>query len=181
MASDWLAAVPPHNEKPCLTIFDNHRVFLTWPFHCNNGPRSGDVDVYQGTRSTLVYVMVSYHSKCHYNPPASVGHFEWCRMISGNPFQIISSHYSDVIMSAMVSQITGVSSVYSTVCSGADQRKHQGSASFAFVRGIHPSPVTRGECFHLMTSSWESCECVTLGQISWWFILHDYLIMCGNM
>ena len=37
------------------------------------------------------------------------------------------------IMSAMVSQITGVSSVYSS----ADQRKHQSSASLAFVRGIH--------------------------------------------
>ena len=30
-------------------------------------------------------------------------------------------HYSEVIMSMMVSQITGVSSVYSTVCSGADE------------------------------------------------------------
>ena len=46
------------------------------------------------------------------------------------------SHYIDVIMSAMA-QITGVSIVYSTVCSGADQRKHQSSASVAFVRGIH--------------------------------------------
>ena len=40
-------------------------------------------------------------------------------------------------MSAIASQITGVSIVYSTVCSGADQRKHQSSASLAFVRGIH--------------------------------------------
>ena len=31
--------------------------------------------------------------------------------------------------------------VYSTVYSGADQRKHQSSASLAFVRGIHRSPV----------------------------------------
>ena len=38
-------------------------------------------------------------------------------------------HYSDVIISAMVSQITGVSMVFSTVCSGADKRKHQSSAS----------------------------------------------------
>ena len=38
-------------------------------------------------------------------------------------------------------QITGVSIVYSTVCSGADQRKHQSSASLAFVRGIHRRPV----------------------------------------
>ena len=29
----------------------------------------------------------------------------------------------------------------STVCSGADQRKHQSSASLAFVRGIHRWPV----------------------------------------
>ena len=50
------------------------------------------------------------------------------------------NHYSDVIMGAMASQITGVSIVYSTVCSGADQRKHQSSASLAFVRGIHRSP-----------------------------------------
>ena len=34
-------------------------------------------------------------------------------------------------------QITGVSIVCSTVCSGADHRKHQSSASLAFVRGIH--------------------------------------------
>ena len=36
-------------------------------------------------------------------------------------------HYSDVIMSAMASQITGVSKVCSTVCSGVAQRKHQSS------------------------------------------------------
>ena len=52
-------------------------------------------------------------------------------------YEMFSYHYSDVIMSTMASQITGVSIVYSTVCSGADQRKHQSSASLAFVRGIH--------------------------------------------
>ena len=46
-------------------------------------------------------------------------------------------HYIDVIMSMMASQITSVSIVYSTVCSGPDQRKHQNSMSLAFVRGIH--------------------------------------------
>ena len=50
-------------------------------------------------------------------------------------------HYSDVIMSAMVSEITGVSIVCYTICSGADQRKHQSSVSLAFVRGIHQWPV----------------------------------------
>ena len=34
-------------------------------------------------------------------------------------------HYSDVIMSAIASQITGISIVYPAVCSGVNQRKHQ--------------------------------------------------------
>ena len=41
----------------------------------------------------------------------------------------------------MLTQITGGSIVYSTVCSGANQRKHQSPASLAFVRGIHRWPV----------------------------------------
>ena len=44
-------------------------------------------------------------------------------------------------MDAMASNITSLTIVYSTVYSGADQRKHQSSASLAFVRGIHRSPV----------------------------------------
>ena len=40
-------------------------------------------------------------------------------------------------MGTMASQITSLTIVYSTVYSGADQRKHQSSASLAFVRGIH--------------------------------------------
>ena len=43
----------------------------------------------------------------------------------------------------MESQITGVSIVCLTVCSCADQRKHQSSASLAFERGIYRS-VYRG-------------------------------------
>ena len=38
-------------------------------------------------------------------------------------------HNSDVIVSAMASQITGFPIVCLTVCSGADQRKHRSSAS----------------------------------------------------
>ena len=52
-----------------------------------------------------------------------------------------TSHYNDVIMSTMASQITRLTIVYSTVYSGADQRKHQNSASLAFVRGIHRWPA----------------------------------------
>ena len=44
-------------------------------------------------------------------------------------------------MGAMASQITSLTIVYSTVYSGAHQRKHQSSASLAFVRGTHRWPV----------------------------------------
>ena len=49
-------------------------------------------------------------------------------------------HYDDVIMGAMASQITSLTSVYSTVYSCAHQSKHQSSASLAFVWGIHRGP-----------------------------------------
>ena len=60
-------------------------------------------------------------------------------------------HYNDDIMSAMASQITSLTIVYSTVSSSTDERKHQGSASLVCVCGIHrwslnsphKGPVTR--------------------------------------
>ena len=68
---------------------------------------------------------------------------------------------SDVMMCAMVSEITSLMIVYSTVYSDADQRRLQSSASLAFVReftGDRWIPCTNGQrhgkCFHLMTSSW---------------------------
>ena len=53
----------------------------------------------------------------------------------------VFSHYDDVIMSAIASQITSLTIVYSIVYSDADQRKHQSSASLAFVRGFTGGPV----------------------------------------
>ena len=82
------------------------------------------------------------------------------------PTETDRSHYIDVIMGTVVSQITSLAIVYSTVYSGADQGKHQSSAPLAFVREIHRGrwiPRTkgqlRGKWFHLMTSS---CVRVTL-------------------
>ena len=69
--------------------------------------------------------------------------------------------YSDVIMSAMASRITGVSTVYSTFYSGADQRKHQSSASLALGGN---SPVT-GEYPVQMASNTEN--------VSNWLRRHD--------
>ena len=57
-------------------------------------------------------------------------------------------HYDDVIMGAMASQITSLAIVYSTVYSDANQRKHQSSASLAFVwefTGDRWIPRTNGQ------------------------------------
>ena len=56
-------------------------------------------------------------------------------------WRVIAFYYNYVIMTTMASQITSLMVVYSTVYSNADQRKHQSSASLAFVWGIHRSPV----------------------------------------
>ena len=55
--------------------------------------------------------------------------------------KLVCYHYDDVIMGVLASQITSRTIVYSTIHSSADQRKHQSSASLAFVRGIRPWPV----------------------------------------
>ena len=82
------------------------------------------------------------------------------------PCPLNQLNYNGVIKNATASQIIGVSVVYSTVVSDTDQRKHQTSASLAFVRGIHRWPVNsphkwpvKRKCFHLMTSSYEPEVC----------------------
>ena len=71
-------------------------------------------------------------------------------------------HYCDIIMGAMASQITSLTTDYSAVYSGADQRKHKSSASLAFVRRInrwpvnspHKGPVTRKTFPFDVITSW---------------------------
>ena len=69
-----------------------------------------------------------------------------CQLSKHN--SMCTMHYNDVIMTTMASQIISPTVVYSIVYSGADQRKHQSSASLAFVRGIHRDqwiPRTKGQ------------------------------------
>ena len=62
---------------------------------------------------------------------------QWGCLFPGSCRDLIA-HYRDVIMSAMASQITSVSIVCSTICSGADQRKHESSALLALCEGNPP-------------------------------------------
>ena len=73
--------------------------------------------------------------------PFYVEIFQWNRNVFIlTKFSLLATHCNGVIMSAMASQITGVSIVCSTIYSGADQRKHQSATSRAFLRGIHRWP-----------------------------------------
>ena len=103
-----------------------------------------DYNVFTALRSLILSSMLSLQSRYHYS--------KWrtrnCKILrnfgSSNVAYHSSStsiHYSDVIMGAMASQITSLTSVYSTVYSGVDRRKHQSSASLDLVRGIHQWPV----------------------------------------
>ena len=74
--------------------------------------------------------------------------------------QIAVFHYCDVIMGAKGAQIISLTILYSTVHSGADQRKHWSFASLALCgefTGHWWIPRTNGQwygkCFRLMTSS----------------------------
>ena len=84
-----------------------------------------------------------------------------------------SSHYIDVIMGAMASQITSLAIFYSAVYSGADQRKHPRHwplcGEFTGDRWIsRTNGHKRGKCFHLMTSSWISSIIPPCSQHSWY-------------
>ena len=90
-----------------------------------------NVDSLWTRMSSIVFHTVHYSVE---NPMwSAVEYYRW---------SVGVTYYNDVIMSAIASQITSLSIVYSTVYSGADQRKHQSSASLTFVREIHWWPVT---------------------------------------
>ena len=91
------------------------------------------------------------------------------------------THYNDVIMGLMESQITSLTIVYSTVYSGADQRKHQISASLAFVRGMHRSPVNSPHKGPVMRKMFPCDDVmVNANTVNWamysWYIVQDFYL-----
>ena len=91
-----------------------------------------------------------------------------CRIESHNYID----YYSDVIMSAMASLLPGVPSACLAVCSGADQRKHQSSASLALSREIHRWPVD-SRWFRLTKGQYR-------GKCFIWWRHHDSVSLCAD-
>ena len=78
----------------------------------------------------------------------------------------LGNHYNDVIMAAIASPITSLTIVYSVTYSGADQRKHQSSASLAFVRGIHRWPVNSPHKLPVTREMFPSHDVTMIRQVS---------------
>ena len=78
---------------------------------------------------------------CYPNPIAFSRRANAARVLLTNSSLLDFLHYDDVIMGAMASQINSLTVAYSTVYSGADQRKHISSVSLASVWRIHQGPV----------------------------------------
>ena len=115
--------------------------------------------------------------------------------ITLEPLESNSSHYNDVIMGAIASQITSLTIGYSTIYSGADQRKHESSASlawcliFAWTANIIPYRDLRppywllvivavGNCPHPVKKiflNWSTqCDCGSFEWLGW--LAHTYNI-----
>ena len=116
-----------------------------WSWHWLSACR-GRLPLIAPCLPTIHHVRRGYYSADHHRPAPSLSTGGSSRsvfeglcdsQVSGDK----NVHYSDVIMGAMASQLTSLTTVYSTVHSGADQRKYQSSASLAFVREIHRWPV----------------------------------------
>ena len=89
-------------------------------------------------------------------------------------------------MGTIASLITSLASVYSTVHSGADQRKHQSSVSLAFVRGIHRRLVNSLHKWPVMRKMFPFDDFIMVGKNSWvgrmvssvWRLLWPLIISC---
>ena len=82
--------------------------------------------------------------------------------------ETFSTHYSDVIMGSVASQITSLTNVYSSVYSDADQRKHQSSASLGFVRGIHRGPMNSSQKWPVTRKMFLIDDVIMVTSPLWW-------------
>ena len=99
-------------------------------------------------------------------------------------------HYIDVIMSVMASQLTGVSVVYSTVCSPAGQRKTSKVRVIGLCEGNSPVtgefPAQRASNAEGVSIWWRHHDHSSCGD--WWgdvqyheaghYLQHPYLVNC---
>ena len=143
ISAKWFLYCGRHNPKVCSRAGPNNwfshtpclcelRSLRFWHLHQTGNKRNK-----QG--HAIIVMSIRFPLLSFYCRICSVDMKETFCLCSINKYtmrlQIIRLHYSDVIMGTMASQITSLTIVFSTVYSGADQRKHQSS-------GVGNSPVT---------------------------------------
>ena len=112
-----------------------------------------------------------------------------CGLINQIPlnWEFLLHHYNDVIMRAIASQITSLTIVYSIIYSDADQRKHQISASLAFVQGIHRGPVNSPHKWPVSRKMFPFDDVIMVkknySSSPWFFTCHDNraAVTCANL
>ena len=123
--------------------------------------------------------------KFHSNLPGKTSHgWTWkykfeLAVLRPEGLQSWESHYSDIIMGMMASQITSLTIVYSTIDSGTDERKDQSCTSLAFERGIHrwsvnsqhKWPVT-WKMFSFDDVIWVLRELFWYTELLWYFVMY---------
>ena len=81
------------------------------------------------------------------------------------------THYNDVMMGEMASQIAGVSTVWSTVGSGAEQRKHQSFASQKVSDAANTSIWLSHHAFRYASNNLQYCTFVQINTVYRYILL----------
>ena len=127
---DWLITRPSQTQcdHTCILWYT---ILVTWTL-------TGWVPIYSLTSLQLPLVVESIIERTW-----KVTNIYCCNIcgLQTHCSHFAGSHYSDVVMSTMASQITSVLIVCSTICPGIDKKIHKSSASLVFLRGIHWWPV----------------------------------------
>ena len=76
-------------------------------------------------------------------------------------------------MGVIAPQITSLTIVYSTVYSDADQRKHEGFASLAFVWGIHQGPVNSPQKWPVTRKMFPLDDVI----MQYWHLSHEHMFL----
>ena len=89
----------------------------------------------------------------------------WHTSIKISMVRLLWPHNSDVTMTVIASQITGVSIVLSTDCTGAEERNHQSSTSLAFVSETTAEDLSIWWRHNTSDAAWHYTVPPTLAQV----------------
>ena len=124
------------SQSPCIQKKSSH-------YQCGSSPRKTMLSPIQWQAIGCIRTDPLGGVSCDHGLDGMLCVSTWSMLIRtmGDIVWVTLVHYKDVTMSAMASQITSLTIVYSTVYWGADQRKQQCPASLVFVLAIYFLPL----------------------------------------